>query len=36
VAPGDVEASHLQDVFSSWRPIALTALPFLNFDWQSK
>jgi predicted alpha/beta hydrolase family esterase len=28
VAPGDVEASHLQDVFSTWRPIALTALPF--------
>ena len=28
VAPGDVEASHLQEVFSSWRPITLTALPF--------
>ena len=28
VAPGDLEASQLQDVFSSWRPIALTALPF--------
>lgn len=28
VAPGDVEASHLHDVFSSWRPIALRALPF--------
>ena len=28
VAPGDVEASPVQDVFSSWRPIALNALPF--------
>ena len=28
VAPGDVEASPVQDVFSSWRPIALTELPF--------
>ena len=28
VAPSDVEASHLEDVFSSWRPIELKALPF--------
>ena len=28
VAPGDVEASQHQDVFSSWRHIALKALPF--------
>ena len=28
VAPSDVEASHFQDVLSSWRPIALKALPF--------
>ena len=28
VAPGDVEAPHMQDVFSSWQPIELTRLPF--------
>ena len=28
VAPSDVEASHFQDVLSSWRPIELKALPF--------
>lgn len=28
LAPSDVEASHFQDVLSSWRPIALKALPF--------
>jgi predicted alpha/beta hydrolase family esterase len=28
VAPGDVEASHLSHVFSSWRPIEMKKLPF--------
>jgi predicted alpha/beta hydrolase family esterase len=28
VAPGDVEAPHLLDTFSSWRPIELQKLPF--------
>ena len=28
VAPGDVEAQPLKDVFSSWRPICLQPLPF--------
>ena len=28
VAPGDVEAPHLLDAFSSWRPICTKALPF--------
>ena len=28
VAPGDVEAPHLLDLFSSWRPIDMVTLPF--------
>jgi predicted alpha/beta hydrolase family esterase len=28
VSPSDVEASHLEGVFSSWQPIELKALPF--------
>jgi predicted alpha/beta hydrolase family esterase len=28
VAPGDVAATHLQDLFSSWRPVEMKKLPF--------
>ena len=28
VAPGDVEATHLLDLFSTWRPIDMKPLPF--------